>query len=65
MREGLRMIERRETDDAVKLEALCAASRLGIAALDRGDFKELPTAAALADHLDTLAARVRSDAKGE
>jgi antitoxin ParD1/3/4 len=61
MREGLRMIERRETDEAARLEALRAAAKLGVAALDRGDFKEFPTAAALVDHLDTLAARVRKN----
>ena len=65
MREGLRMIERRETDEAAKLEALRAAAQLGTAALDRGDFKEFPSAAALVDHLNTLAARVRTGANGE
>jgi len=65
LREGLRIMERRETDEAAKLEALRAAAQLGTAALDRGDFKEFPSAAALVDHLNSLAARVRTGVKGE
>ena len=40
MREGLRLVEDRETEEATKLKALRAVARLGADAFDRGDFKE-------------------------
>jgi antitoxin ParD1/3/4 len=60
LREGLRMVERREIDDAARLDALRAAARVGTDALERGAFEEFSTAAVLGDHLDALAARVRT-----
>src|SRR6202012_88053 len=51
MREGLRLVESRELDEATKLDALRAAVDVGIAAVDRGEFKEFPSAAALVDNL--------------
>ncbi len=65
MRDGLRMVERREADEAAKLEALRAAAHFGVAALERGDFKDFPNGAALVDHLNTLAARIRAGKQGE
>jgi len=59
LREGLRLIERREAEDAAKLEALRAAARLGISAMERGDFREFEDGDALVAHLDDLAERVR------
>ena len=38
-------------DDAVKLEALRAAAKIGTDALERGDFKEFDNAVELAAHL--------------
>jgi antitoxin ParD1/3/4 len=64
MREGLRLVERREAEDAAKLEALRDAAKVGAAALDRGDFKEFATADALAAYLHDLAEPARSRAKG-
>ena len=64
-REGLRLIEAREAEDTAKLEALSAAAQLGIAALDRGDFKEFPNAAALAEHVNLVAERVRMERDAE
>lgn len=64
MREGLRLIERDEAKDGAKLEGLRAAARLGAAALERGDFREFPDAAALIAHLNDLVERVRAGAKG-
>ena len=61
LRDGLRIVERREADDAARLEGLRAAARLGEAAFDRGDFKEFPTGSALAYHLNALAERVLTD----
>ena len=54
IREGLRMIENRELEDAAKLEGLRAAALAGVSALDRGAFKEFTDAAALRAHLETL-----------
>ena len=55
MREGLRLIENREAEEAAKLEGLRAAAKAGVNALERGDFKEFPSAAALISHLNALA----------
>ncbi len=54
MREGLRLVENREAEEAAKLSALRAAAQIGVAALDRGEFKEFADAPALAAHLDKL-----------
>lgn len=56
IREGLRLVERREAEDAAKLEALRAVADAGMAALERGAFKEFPTAVALEAYLNGLAA---------
>jgi hypothetical protein len=47
-------------DDAQKLEALRAAVDLGLAALDRGAFKEFADASAMVAHLNDLANRQRA-----
>ena len=54
IREGLRMIENREVEDAAKLEGLRAAALVGLSALDRGAFKEFADAPALRAHLQSL-----------
>ena len=40
LRDGLRLLEQREAEEAGKLEALREAARVGVIALDRGEFKE-------------------------
>ncbi len=55
MREGLRLIESREADDAAKREALRQAAQLGIASIERGDYREFSDDDALRSHLDTVA----------
>lgn len=62
--EGLRMVHSRETGDAGKLEVLRAEARLGIDALDRGEFEEFPDAAALTDYLGDVAQRLPSRPQG-
>jgi antitoxin ParD1/3/4 len=62
LREGLRLVENREVDEASKLDALRAAIDLGVAAIDRGDAKEFPSAAALVDYLKTVGAKARAAA---
>lgn len=39
LRDGLRLMEQREAEDAGKLKALRAAARVGVWALDRGTSK--------------------------
>ena len=55
LREGLRLVENREVEEATKLEALRAAAQLGVSALDRGEFREFADASALVAHLDKVA----------
>ena len=55
IRDGLRLIERREAGDAARLAALRAAAEIGIAALERGAFREFADSAALEEHLNGIA----------
>jgi antitoxin ParD1/3/4 len=52
IREGLRLIERREAEDAAKLEALRIAARTGIGALETGAYKEFLDARSLEAYLN-------------
>jgi len=58
LREGLRLVEQREAEEARKLKALRAAARVGVDAIDRGQFKEFESIEDLHTYLDDLAARV-------
>lgn len=58
LRDGLRMVERREVEDAAKLDALRAAAQLGADAFERSAYSEFEDAAALATHLDHLAEKI-------
>jgi antitoxin ParD1/3/4 len=58
LREGLRLIEQREAEDAARLAALRAAASVGIADLEQGAFREFAHADELAAHLRELANRV-------
>lgn len=60
LRDGLRLVEQREAEDAGKLKALREAIRTGVAALDRGEFKEFENMEDLEDYLNSLADRVIS-----
>jgi antitoxin ParD1/3/4 len=51
IREGIRLIERREAEDAAKLEALRAAAETGIAALETGAYEEFPDGRSLQAYL--------------
>jgi len=52
MREGLRLVENLEVEEAGKLAALRSAAQLGASALDRGEFKEFADGSALIAFLD-------------
>ena len=62
MREGLRLVENREAEEAeeaAKLETLRAAIDLGLASIERGDAKTFPNASALVEYLKTVGAKAR------
>lgn len=58
LREGLRLVERRASEDAVRLAALRDAAKMGIADIDAGNFRRFDTSDMLAQHLAKLAAEV-------
>jgi antitoxin ParD1/3/4 len=60
LRDGLRMVEQREAEDAVKLKVLRASARVGMAALDRGEFKEFRDIEDLQTYLNDLSEKVIS-----
>ncbi|QDL96546.1 type II toxin-antitoxin system ParD family antitoxin [Rhodopseudomonas palustris] len=60
LRDGLRLVEQREAEDAGRLEALRAAALSGIAALDRGEFKEFADIGELQTYLSELSDSVVS-----
>lgn len=55
LREGLRLIERREAEETARLAALREAARIGIADVEAGRFRDFATPDALDRHLATLA----------
>jgi antitoxin ParD1/3/4 len=60
MREGLRLVEQREAEDAGKLKALRAVARLGVGSLEQGEFKEFGTIEDLQTYLTDLSEKVIS-----
>ena len=60
LREGLRMVEQRDAEDAYRLAALRKAAQVGIADIDAGRFKAFESKQGLRDHLQGIAAKVRT-----
>jgi antitoxin ParD1/3/4 len=60
LRDGLRLVEQREAEDAGKLAALRAAAGVGVDALDRGEFKEFRNIEDLQAYLNDLSDKVIS-----
>lgn len=58
LREGLRLVESREAEEAAKLAALREAARIGITDIEAGRFQTFDTAKALDRHLSDLADEV-------
>lgn len=58
LRDGLRLVERRESEDELRLAALREAARVGIADIDAGAFKSFDSPDALGPHLAALASKV-------
>lgn len=58
LREGLRLVEQREAEDAAKLEVLRKAAGAGFGALDRGEFREFDSIDDLQAYLNDLSEKV-------
>jgi antitoxin ParD1/3/4 len=55
IRAGLRLMERREAEEAATLQALRDAANVGIAALDRGAFRQFSKAKSFERYLNGIA----------
>jgi antitoxin ParD1/3/4 len=60
LRDGLRLVEQREAEEAAKLKELRKAAQAGIAALDRGEFKEFESIEDLQAYLRDLSKKMTS-----
>jgi antitoxin ParD1/3/4 len=56
LREGLRLIERRQAEDKARLKALRDAARLGIADIEAGRYRVITSADEMRGHLRAVAA---------
>ena len=65
LREGLRMIERRDADDQARREALRAAIQVGIDDIEAGRYQEFENMDALADHLDRMTDEVLAERRAK
>jgi antitoxin ParD1/3/4 len=57
LREGLRLVEQREAENAAKLKVLRKAARAGFDALDRGEFREFDSTDDLQAHMNAVSDR--------
>jgi antitoxin ParD1/3/4 len=62
LREGLRLVEQREAEDAAKLEVLRKAAKAGVDALDRGEYTEFGSFDDLQAYLNGLSEKIISGA---
>jgi antitoxin ParD1/3/4 len=58
LRDGLRLVERRESEHEVRLVALREAAQIGIADIEAGNFQSFESTDTLKHHMDMLAAEV-------
>ena len=61
MREGLRLVERREAEEAARLKAMREAANTGVADIAAGRFRTFDSAATLEEHLFALSERALAD----
>ena len=62
LREGLRLVEQRAAEDALKLEVLRETADVGFGALDRGEFKEFDSTDDLQVYLNGFSEKIISRA---
>lgn len=60
LREGLRLVEQREAEDAARVRVLREAANAGFSALDRGEFKEFASIDDLQTYLNAVSDRIIS-----
>ncbi len=61
LREGLRLVEAREAEEAARLQALREAAHIGIADFEAGRFKTFTDPSALDRHLSALTTAAIAD----
>ena len=61
MRAGLRLVERQEAEDEIRLKAMREAADAGLADIAAGRFRAFDSAAALEEHLSALSERALAD----
>ena len=61
MREGLRLVERREAEEAARLKAMREGANVGIADIAAGRFRTFDSAATLEERLSALSERALAD----
>lgn len=59
LREGLRLVEQREAEDAYRLEALRAAAQVGLSDIESGRFKVFDSKASLRSHLKSVSSKAK------
>jgi antitoxin ParD1/3/4 len=64
LREGLRLVEQREVEEAAKLKVLRKAAGTGFGALDRGEFKEFDSLDDLQAYLNAVSEKIISGVGG-
>lgn len=62
LREGLRLVEQREAENASRLEALRAAAQVGIADIEAGRYKTFDARESLRAHLKAVTAQTLAKA---
>lgn len=61
IREGLRLVERREIEDDARLSALREAVDIGVTDIDEGRYRDFDTTESLRDHLSAMANEALAD----
>ncbi|MDD5241064.1 MAG: type II toxin-antitoxin system ParD family antitoxin [Sulfuricella sp.] len=63
LREGLRLIEQREVEDAARLEALRKAADAGLADIEAGRFMAFDSPLSLRTHMASMATQALNDTR--
>lgn len=65
LREGLRLIERRDAEDQARLEALRAAVQVGLDDLEAGRYQTFESTDALADYFERMTDEALSERRAK